>query len=141
MSIEGSRLDVPLEDLTDEMVPLLLTDVPGPQSRALWDHDAVFHAHNSSPAAQFSRLVLRDGRGAVVRDVDGNVFIDFSSGAVVANLGHSPRAVVDALQREVAQLIHYFDFATPASGLPDVLDRQRGGRGGHPVGQVLHQAV
>ena len=105
--------EVALQDLADEVVPLLRTDVPGPQSLALWDRDAISHARNSSPAAQFLRLVLRDGLGAVVRDVDGNVFIDFSSGAVVANLGHCPAPVVSALQGEVAKLIHYFDFATP----------------------------
>src|SRR5262249_49901266 len=63
--------------------------------------------------AQFLQLVLCDGRGALVRDADGNVFIDFSSGAVVANLGHCPAPVVAALQEQATQLLHYFDFATP----------------------------
>ena len=105
--------DLVLPDLADDDVPVLRTAVPGPRSQELWARDAVHHASNSSPAAQFLRLVLRDARGAVVRDVDGNVFIDFSSGAVVANLGHSPPPVVEALRREVGRLIHYFDFATP----------------------------
>ncbi len=96
-----------------DTVPLVRTEVPGPRSQALWDRDAAHHAANSSPAAQFLRLVLRDGRGAAVRDVDGNTFIDFSSGAVVANLGHCPGPVVEALQHQASQLIHYFDFATP----------------------------
>jgi 4-aminobutyrate aminotransferase-like enzyme len=104
----------PLDDLPLDGVPLLRTEVPGPRSRELWDRDAAHHASNSSPAAQFLRLVLRDGLGSVVRDVDGNVFIDFSSGAVVANLGHCPAPVVAALQEEAGRLLHYFDFATPA---------------------------
>ena len=96
------------------LAPRVRTEVPGPRSRQLWERDAVHHAANSSPAAQWLQLVLRDGRGAVVRDVDGNLFLDFSSGAVVANLGHAPPAVARALGDEAARLLHYFDFATPA---------------------------
>ncbi len=92
----------------------MLTDVPGPRSQELWARDAVFHASNSSPGAQWLRLVLKDGRGAVVRDVDDNLFVDFSSGAVVANLGHAPPAVAQAVAEEAASLMHFFDFATPA---------------------------
>ena len=103
----------PLAAIDPATAPLLLTEIPGPRSLAAWDADRRHHASNSSPAAQFLRLVLRDAKGALVRDVDGNVFIDFSSGAVVANLGHCPDAVVAALQDQVAQLLHYFDFATP----------------------------
>lgn len=97
-----------------EGAPLLVTDIPGPRSGELWGRDARFHATNSSLAAQALRIVIRDGLGAVVRDVDGNVFIDFSSGTLVANLGHCPPPVVGALQEEAARLLHYFDFATPA---------------------------
>jgi len=96
------------------LAPRVLTDLPGPRSQELWARDATFHASNSSPGAQWLRLVLKDGVGAVVRDVDDNLFVDFSSGAVVANLGHSPPAVTRALAEEAGKLMHYFDFATPA---------------------------
>ncbi|HEV2810893.1 MAG TPA: aspartate aminotransferase family protein [Acidimicrobiales bacterium] len=99
--------------LGDGDVPRIDTDIPGPRSAELWGRDAVHHAGNSSPAAQWLQLVIRDAAGALVRDVDGNVFLDFSSGAVVANLGHSPPAVVEALRDEAGRLLHYFDFATP----------------------------
>ena len=96
------------------LAPLVRTAIPGPRSLELWERDAAHHATNSSPAAQWLRLVLQDGRGAVVRDVDGNLFLDFSSGAVVANLGHAPPEVARALGDEATRLMHYFDFATPA---------------------------
>lgn len=111
-TVEPPGEDLDLDELGDDAVPLLRTDVPGPRSVQLWERDAGLHAANSSPAAQFLRLVLRDARRAVVRDVDGNIFIDFSSGAVVANLGHCPAPVVAALRHEAGELIHYFDFAT-----------------------------
>jgi 4-aminobutyrate aminotransferase/(S)-3-amino-2-methylpropionate transaminase len=93
--------------------PRVRTDVPGPRSQELWARDGAHHASNSSPAAQWLGLVLKDGRGAVVRDVDDNLFVDFSSGAVVANLGHAPEPVTRALGAEAGALMHYFDFATP----------------------------
>jgi len=96
------------------LAPRVLTDLPGPRSLELWARDAVHHASNSSPGAQWLRLVLKDGVGAVVRDVDDNLFVDFSSGAVVANIGHSPPAVAAALAEEAGKLMHFFDFATPA---------------------------
>ena len=102
--------------LDASLAPLVRTEIPGPRSREMWARDAAFHASNSSPAAQWLRLVLKDGQGAVVRDVDDNLFVDFSSGAVVANVGHAPAAVAQALADEAGRLMHYFDFATPARG-------------------------
>jgi 4-aminobutyrate aminotransferase/(S)-3-amino-2-methylpropionate transaminase len=96
------------------LAPRVVTEIPGPRSRELWARDAVHHASNSSPGAQWLGIVLQDGAGAVVRDVDDNLFVDFSSGAVVANVGHAPAAVAEALAGEAARLTHYFDFATPA---------------------------
>jgi 4-aminobutyrate aminotransferase-like enzyme len=97
-----------------EAAPLVRTGIPGPRSAELWARDARFHASNSSPAAQWLQIVIQDALGSAVRDVDGNVFIDFSSGIVVANLGHCPPAVVGALREQAGELLHYFDFATPA---------------------------
>ncbi len=110
----GAEPVVETDGFDPQAAPRLLTEVPGPRSQELWARDAAHHASNSSPAAQWLRLVLRDGQGAVVRDVDGNLFLDFSSGAVVANLGHAPPAVAAALAEEAGKLLHYFDFATPA---------------------------
>lgn len=115
MSAHGAGADSPvaLADIDEADVPMLATDVPGPRSAELWDRDARHHASNSSPPAQLLRLVLTDALGALVRDADGNVFIDLSSGVVVANLGHCPPPVVAALQEEAGRLMHFFDFATP----------------------------
>jgi len=114
---DGGGDDFVFDDLGalgDADVPRLRTELPGPRSAELWARDARHHAANSSMAAQALGLVIRDGRGPLVRDVDGNVFVDFCSGIVVTNLGHCPEPVVDALQEEVGRLLHFFDYATPA---------------------------
>lgn len=113
---QGGSERMSLACLAESQVPMLVSEVPGPRSLAAWEQDARHHASNSSPPAQLLRLVLTDGLGALVRDADGNVFIDLSSGVVVTNLGHCPAPVVAAMQAEVARLMHFFDFATPARG-------------------------
>ncbi|HEY2860304.1 MAG TPA: acetyl ornithine aminotransferase family protein, partial [Terracidiphilus sp.] len=51
-------------------------------------------------------LVARRGRGAVVEDVDGNTFLDFSAGIAVVSTGHCHPEVVAAIQKQAAELIH-----------------------------------
>ncbi|MGH9813942.1 MAG: acetyl ornithine aminotransferase family protein, partial [Candidatus Acidiferrales bacterium] len=51
-------------------------------------------------------LVIRRGSGAVVEDVDGNRFLDFSAGIAVVATGHSHPAVVAAIQRQADEFIH-----------------------------------
>jgi 4-aminobutyrate aminotransferase/(S)-3-amino-2-methylpropionate transaminase len=105
---------VPASPPLDERdAPELRTEIPGPRSLELWERDARRHARNCSMPAQALRIVVADGRGALVRDVDGNVFIDLCSGIVVANLGHAPPEVAEALGAEASRLMHFFDFATP----------------------------
>lgn len=112
----GASFPDRLADLDEDRLPAVHTDLPGPRSAELWDRDARYHASNSSFPAQTLRLVVHDASGALVRDVDGNVFIDFSSGIVVTNLGHAPPTVVDALSAEAGRLLHFFDFATAPRG-------------------------
>jgi len=44
--------------------------------------------------------------GARLVDADGREYIDFAGGIGVLNLGHTPDAVVEAIQRQAAELIH-----------------------------------
>jgi 4-aminobutyrate aminotransferase len=48
-----------------------------------------------------------------ITDVDGNVFLDFCSGVLVANIGHSHPRYVEAVSAQVARLCNCYDFATP----------------------------
>jgi len=100
-------------ELDERLAPQVHTEIPGPRSGELWERDARLHASNSSMPAQALRIVVSDASGALVRDVDGNVFIDLSSGIVVANLGHAPPSVAEALGAQAQRLMHFFDFATP----------------------------
>ena len=52
-------------------------------------------------------LVASEAQGALVKDVDGNVYIDFSSAVAVANIGHNHPEVVKAVKAQAEKLIHF----------------------------------
>ncbi len=51
-------------------------------------------------------LVLTRGRGTKLWDVDGKVYLDFSSGIAVTNLGHAHPRMLAAIQDQAQQVIH-----------------------------------
>src|SRR5438128_5649655 len=88
---------------TEMKTPRLITALPGPKAKQVVERDAKF----MSPS--FTRdypLVAKSGRGAMVEDVDGNVFLDFAAGIAVVSTGHCHPEVVAAIQKQAAELIH-----------------------------------
>jgi len=51
-------------------------------------------------------LVVRRARGAMIEDMDGNRFLDFTAGIAVTNVGHSHPRVVAAIRKQAGRLIH-----------------------------------
>lgn len=51
-------------------------------------------------------FVMGRGRGAEVWDVDGNRYIDFTTGIAVTNTGHSHPRVVQAIKDQAEQFLH-----------------------------------
>ena len=83
--------------------PNIKMPLPGPNARRMIAEDAQF----ISPSYTRSYpLVAKRGRGAIVEDVDGNEFLDFSAGIAVVSTGHCHPEVVAAIQRQAAELIH-----------------------------------
>jgi 4-aminobutyrate aminotransferase len=77
---------------------------PGPKARELLEKDARIV---SQSVVRWYPLVVESGSGCVVKDVDGNEFIDFNSGLVVLAVGHSHPRVVKAIKDQAEKLIHY----------------------------------
>jgi 4-aminobutyrate aminotransferase len=89
--------------ITSEKLPKINTKLPGPKARKIIESDRQY----ISPS--YTRpypLVAKTGRGAIVEDVDGNRFLDFSAGIAVCSTGHCHPDVVRAIQRQAEQLIH-----------------------------------
>ncbi|WP_452179399.1 diaminobutyrate--2-oxoglutarate transaminase family protein [Georgenia thermotolerans] len=93
--------------------PTVSGDLPGPRSRALLERQA----QRESNARTYPRhlpIAVADARGSLVRDVDGNVFIDFLAGAGVLSLGHNHPELVRVAARQLETFTHGLDLPTPA---------------------------
>jgi 4-aminobutyrate aminotransferase/(S)-3-amino-2-methylpropionate transaminase len=67
----------------------LVTEIPGPKSRALVAAEAPNLAPGIQSIATLSGLAVARGEGSVIEDVDGNRFLDIAAGICVNALGHS----------------------------------------------------
>ena len=81
----------------------LKTKIPGPRSREILERKAHVVA---DPLSVFLPVVVEQGHGATVTDVDGNTFIDFTGGVGCLNVGHSHPQVVAAAQEQLARFAH-----------------------------------
>jgi len=84
-------------------LPHIVTPLPGPRARAVIERDG--RVVSPSYTRRYP-LVAHHGEGAIIEDIDGNRFLDFTAGIAVVATGHCHPRVVEAIQRQSAQLIH-----------------------------------
>jgi 4-aminobutyrate aminotransferase len=115
-----------IADLAAAQAPRLITEVPGPEAIARIERDRKVTSPSLPRAYPF---VPKRGAGSVVEDVDGNLFLDLNAGIAVTSTGHAHPRVVEAIQRQAEELIHYSasDFFLPIySDVCEQLDRIAG---------------
>lgn len=77
---------------------------PGPKARALVKRDSV----SISPSyIRYYPLVVDSGNNCIVKDIDGNAYIDFNSGLACLNVGHNHPKVVKAIKGQCDEFLHY----------------------------------
>ena len=81
----------------------LETEIPGPRSRAILERKERVVA---DPLSIYAPVVIAEGHGATLTDVDGNTFIDFTGGVGCLNVGHSHPRVVEAAQAQLERFAH-----------------------------------
>ncbi|GAB3039948.1 aspartate aminotransferase family protein [Natronobiforma cellulositropha] len=93
--------------------PATVDAVPGPRSKRLLERQREI---DSSAVAYPNDIPLafEAGRGATVRDVDGNTFVDMFAGIGVLNVGHANPYVLEAVHEQVDDLVHTVDFPSEA---------------------------
>ncbi|HEV3165141.1 MAG TPA: acetyl ornithine aminotransferase family protein [Isosphaeraceae bacterium] len=83
--------------------PRILGPLPGPRAQAWLARDAKV----MSPSyTRMYPLVVKRARGAMMEDLDGNRFLDFTAGIAVTAAGHCHPKVVAAIRKQAGQLIH-----------------------------------
>jgi len=98
--------------MTKLTVPSIITEIPGPKTQDILDSykNYIFYNHPSPMP-----LVWESAEGSVITDVDGNRFIDFSSGVLVMNAGHSHPKINKILIEQIEKLVH--SYFAPTSSL------------------------
>lgn len=89
--------------LAQESAIRIVTEIPGPRSREIV---ARREAATPAGAAKLTPIAVESAHGSLVTDVDGNRFIDLAGGIGVLAVGHTPTAVVDAIQEQAQHLLH-----------------------------------
>lgn len=103
----------PPEDLHYTEEPEIGGDLPGNRSRELLERQSELEAKTVAYPHNLP-IAFDAARGATIRDVDGNIFLDFFGGIGVANVGHSNPYVVEAVTEAIEDLVNTIDFPTEA---------------------------
>ena len=83
--------------------PRIIGPPPGPKARAWLARD---EAVMSPSYTRTYPLVVRRARMAMIEDLDGNRFLDFTAGIAVTAAGHGHPKVVEAIRKQAGRLIH-----------------------------------
>jgi 4-aminobutyrate aminotransferase len=90
----------------------IVTTPPGPKSRALHDSESKVMRHKSK-LYEIAPVHMQKGKGSLLTDVDGNVFIDFASGVNVTYTGHCHPKVVKAIKEQAEELLFSYVWGHP----------------------------
>ncbi len=82
--------------------------LPGPRSKALLEE---WHRFEADVTGFQAPVVWDHARGCVVTDVDGNTFIDWTSGVLVTNVGHCHPHLVAKTQAAAERLLNNYECA------------------------------
>ena len=86
-----------------ESLPKIITELPGPKAR-----EVLARRSEVMPAAirPLYPIVIGRGEGAMIEDVDGNVFLDWVGGVGVMNIGYSQPELIEAVREQSGRFFH-----------------------------------
>ena len=85
----------------------VITEIPGKNSKKLLNRWKKYEADKMGYQAQ---IAVDYGKGALLYDVDGNVFIDYTSGVLVTNTGHCHPRLVKVVQKATARMLNVYEY-------------------------------
>src|SRR3989337_3682788 len=84
--------------------PKIIVSPPGPKARDLLKKD---EQYISPSYRRYYPLVIESASDCLVRDVDGNEYIDLNAGIACMNVGHNHPKVVSAIKNQCDRFLHY----------------------------------
>lgn len=98
-----------LAALSYDEAPKMVTSVPGPKATKVLEGS--FEYESMARGAGRYPMVYAEGKGATVKDPDGNVFIDITAGVAVNSVGRCHPRVMKAMQDQMGTLMHAGDMS------------------------------
>ena len=89
--------------MKNDSFPKLITEIPGPKAKLFVEEDKKFISQSYTRAYP---LVVEKARGLIVTDIDGNQYLDFSSGLGACSTGHCHPKIIKAINEQSKKLIH-----------------------------------
>jgi 4-aminobutyrate aminotransferase len=84
--------------------------LPGPKGAVLL---AEWHQYEANCVGYQAPVVWDHAAGCTVTDVDGNVYLDWTSGVLVTNVGHCHPHLVEAVRVQAGRLLNNYECPTP----------------------------
>ena len=118
-----NEIEVQPQSQLGGILPRIITEIPGPKSLAYIDRLAATECpaitarrarRSETTGVDQDPIVWKDAVGSNVGDVDGNIYVDFTSGFGVASLGHRPTAVLEAVRAQAEKLVHAMGDVYPS---------------------------
>jgi len=106
----GKAFDIEPKDVPCIETPYrrIATKIPAPETLEVL---RALHRHEPLSMTGQPPIVWDHAEGVQVYDRCGNVWLDFSSGVLVANAGHAPAAIREAIRQQVERgLLHNYCF-------------------------------
>lgn len=101
-----------LSELSWPDAPKILVTPPGPKAREILEKDKQKVGSHIYLYPGMIPVVWESARGATVRDVDGNIYIDLTAGWHAANTGHCHPRVVQSIKEQMEKLVNAAGWAT-----------------------------
>lgn len=80
----------------------------GPEALAQRDRDLLIHPY--LPSSVTERVIMREGHGCRLRDVEGREYLDATGGLWLAQVGHGRQEIAAAAARQMSQLEYFMSF-------------------------------
>jgi 4-aminobutyrate aminotransferase/(S)-3-amino-2-methylpropionate transaminase len=95
------------------------TELPGPKSAAVFANKAKYVA---APLETYAPFIIRQSEGALIEDLDGNRFLDFSGGWGCLAVGQRNQRIVEALREQIDGFLHTDFTAVPYAPFVDLAE-------------------
>ncbi len=112
-----------MTSLSGDLLPRIEVAPPGPASLRLAEELRQFESPNVTYLGSDFPIFWAEARGANVRDVDGNVYVDLTGAFAVAAAGHSHPEIVGAVQEQAGLLMHGMGDVHPPAIKVELLRR------------------